>query len=452
MLAVMLAVWAMIVETTIINVAIPTIMRHFSMTQDSAQWLSTGFLGGMSATILLAPWMDRSFGQRRVYIAALSLFVVSSMLGGFANSTALLILARTLQGAIAGLIQPLALVSVYRAFPVADRGKAMAVYGLGVVLAPALGPALGGYLVTLFSWRAIFFVSVPVCLISIWLSSVYLPKDESPEPRSPFDWLGFVLLSLSLASLLVGFVVGHREGWLSLNFLVRLAVTLCLAGSFVLIEAKLDHPLINLQLLRNKRFVATTLVAFAYGLGQFGSTYLIPLYVQSVAHYDAGKSGVLLIPAGIALALSITMGGRLPDYFPTSRLMIVGLGLLVISFLLLATTGKDTSFFTMAAFVVIGHFGLGLTVPAMTIGALKVVPSDQFVQAAGAISFFRQVGGAIGVNALSIFLDWMSAREAQFEHTVGTAQAAPFSNSFFALSVIFLLAIYPAWRSGRSNA
>ncbi|MDD5633517.1 MAG: MFS transporter, partial [Methylococcales bacterium] len=248
-LTVILATSAMVVEATIINVAIPSIMRHFAMSQDTAQWLSTGFLGAMAATMLLASWFEEAFGHRRTYMIALTLFVFSSLLGGLADNSALLIVARILQGAIAGLIQPLGMVAIYRVFPESERGKAMSIFGLGVVLAPALGPAVGGYLVDVFSWRAIFFVTVPVCTLSALLSSRYLPGREASHQRRPFDWFGCLLLALFLASLLMGFAAGHKQGWLSIGFLVRLAVTLSLAVGFVVLESKLTHPLLNLKLL-----------------------------------------------------------------------------------------------------------------------------------------------------------------------------------------------------------
>lgn len=446
-LTVILATSAMVVEATIINVAVPAIMRRFAMSHDTAQWLSTGFLGAMAATMLLASWFEKAFGQRRTYMVALTLFVFASLLGGLADNGELLIVARILQGAISGLIQPLGMVAIYRAFPVAERGRAMSIFGLGVVLAPALGPAVGGYLVDLFSWRAIFFVTVPFCLLGVWLSARYLPEREVAHHRPPFDWLGCLLLTLFLASLLMGFVTGHNRGWLSAEFLLRLTVTLGLAIAFVVLESKLPHPLLNLALLKNSRFAAATLVAFVYGLGLYGSTYLIPVFVQAVMHYDAGQSGMLLLPGGIALALSVTVAGRLTDRFPAHWLMIAGLGWLVASFLLLAGTGETASFLLMATWIVIGRIGLGITIPSLNIGALKTVGPEHLAQASGAVNFFRQLGGAIGVNVLSILLEWLGSRDPQAGQSIGQVQEAAFSGCFMVLAAIFLLAIYPAWRT-----
>ena len=445
-LTVILATSAMVIEATIINVAIPSIMRHFAMSQDTAQWLSTGFLGAMAATLLLASWFEEAFGQRRTYMIALTLFVFSSLLGGLADNSALLIVARILQGAIAGLIQPLGMVAIYRVFPESERGRAMSIFGLGVVLAPALGPAVGGYLVDLFSWRAIFFVTVPFCTLSVLLSSRYLPERDASHQSRPFDWFGCLLLTLFLASLLTGFAVGHNQGWLSIGCLVRLVLTLSLGVGFVVLESKLTHPLLNLKLLMNSRFAAATVVAFIYGIGLYGSTYLIPLFVQTVIHYDAGQSGMLLLPGGIALALSISLAGYLMDHFPAHWLMLIGLACFATSFLLLASTGSHASFLAMATWIVIGRIGLGLTIPSLNLGALKAVASEHLSQASGAVNFFRQLGGAIGVNMLSILLDWLSLRGIELGQTTVKAHDAAFSNSFIVLAGVFLLAIYPAWR------
>ena len=451
-LTVILATSAMVVEATIINVAIPAIMRRFAMSHDTAQWLSTGFLGAMASTMLLASWFEKAFGQRRTYMVALTLFVFSSVLGGLAESSALLIVARILQGAIAGLIQPLGMVAIYRVFPVAERGRAMSVFGLGVVLAPALGPAVGGYLVDVFSWRAIFFVTVPFCALSVWLSSRYLPEREPAHHRPPFDWLGCLLLALFLASLLTGFVVGHNQGWLSADFLLRLLVTLGLALAFVVLEAKLLHPLLDLRLLGTPRFAAATVVAFTYGLGLYGSTYLIPVFVQTALHYDAGQSGMLLLPGGIALAVSVTAAGHLMDRFPAHWLMISGLTCFAASFLLLAATGSNASFIALSTWIVIGRIGLGTTIPSLNMGALKAVQPEHLAQASGAINFFRQLGGAIGVNVLSILLEWLNLHGTQLGQTAEEAQNAAFSYSFVVLAAIFLLAAYPAWKTRETVA
>ncbi len=281
-LTVVLATGSMVVEATIINVAIPAIMRQFSISTEDAQWLSTGFLGAMVTTMLLAAWFERRFGPRLTYAGALVMFSLASLAGGMADSMPLLIAARIAQGAISGLIQPLGLVVIFRVFAPSERGRAMSAFGLGVVLAPAIGPALGGYLVDLVSWRAIFFVTLPLCVAGIFLSLRYLPARDSSSPQQSFDLPGLVLMALFIFCLLTGFAVGHSYGWTARAFLLRLGIGLAVTAALVIWEMRTPHPLLQLRLFYNRSFAASAMVAFAYGLGLYGSTYLLPLYVMVV--------------------------------------------------------------------------------------------------------------------------------------------------------------------------
>ncbi|WP_374476222.1 DHA2 family efflux MFS transporter permease subunit [Zoogloea sp.] len=445
-LTVVLATGSMVVEATIINVAIPAIMRQFSISAEDAQWLSTGFLGAMVTTMLLAAWFERRFGPRLTYAGALVLFSLASLAGGLADSMPLLISARIAQGAISGLIQPLGLVVIFRVFTPSERGRAMSAFGLGVVLAPAIGPALGGCLVDLATWRAIFFVTLPLCVTGIFLSLRYLPEREISGPPQSFDAPGLVLMALFVFCLLTGFAVGHSEGWAAPAFLLRLGLGLAVTVSLVVWEMRISHPLLQLRLFCNRRFAASATVAFAYGLGLYGSTYLLPLYVQTVLHYDAGLSGLLLLPGGLAMAASITMAGRLLDCFAAHRLIVFGLLCFAVSFLLIGSGLVVHSFVVLAVLIALGRIGLGMTIPSLNLGALQLVESTQLAQASGTLNFIRQLGGAIGVNVLTIFFSWLDAtgREQGFDRADAMGKA--FSLCFVVVGLVFLLAVMPALR------
>ncbi len=445
-LTVVLATGSMVVEATIINVAIPAIMRQFAISTEDAQWLSTGFLGAMVTTMLLAAWFERRFGPRLTYAGALVLFSLASLAGGLADSMPLLIAARIAQGAISGLIQPLGLVVIFRVFAPSERGRAMSAFGLGVVLAPAIGPTLGGYLVDLASWRAIFFVTLPLCVAGVFLSLRYLPERDTSSPQQSFDVPGLMLMALFIFCLLTGFAVGHSDGWTAPAFLLRLGVGLAVTVALVIWEMRIPHPLLQLRLFYNRRFAASAMVAFAYGLGLYGSTYLLPLYVQTVLNYDAGLSGLLLLPGGLAMALSITAAGRLLDHFAAHRLIVVGLLCFAVSFLLIGSGVVVRSFAVLAVLIALGRIGLGMTIPSLNLGALQLVESPQLAQASGTLNFIRQLGGAIGVNVLTIFFSWLDAggREEGLDPT--TAMEKAFSVCFMVVGLVFLLAVVPALR------
>ncbi|MBS0349545.1 MAG: DHA2 family efflux MFS transporter permease subunit [Proteobacteria bacterium] len=449
-LTVVLATGAMVVEATIINVAIPTIMREFAIGPDEAQWLSTGFLGAMVTTMLLASWFERRFGPRTTYTGALVLFSLASLAGGLAKSIPLLIAARVAQGAISGLVQPLGLVVIFRVFVPSERGRAMSAFGLGVVLAPALGPALGGYLVDMVSWRAIFFVTLPLCMCGVFLSLRHLPGREPNTLSERFDVVGLALIGLFIFFLLTAFTLGHVDGWTSLTFQFRLGLCFIVAMASFGWEMHFQHPLLQFRLFHNPHFVASALVAFAYGLGLYGSTYLVPLYVQSVLHYDAWLSGLLLMPGGLAMALSIILTGRLLDHLAAHQLIVMGLLCFAASLLLIALVGVADSFVVLAVLLALGRVGLGMTIPSLNLGALQLIESPQLAQASGTLNFIRQLGGAMGVNALTILFSWLNERGLRAGLIASASLEEAFDACFAVVGIAFLLAVVPALRMRKS--
>jgi DHA2 family multidrug resistance protein len=442
---VMLGATSMVLESTIINVAIPGIMAHFGMGQDTAQWLSAGFLAAMTATMLTAAWCVQALGQRRAYLYALVVFIIASLIGGLSNHTELVIAARILQGAMAGVIQPLAMITIFQVFPPEQRGRSMAMYGMGVVLAPALGPAVGGYLVDLFSWRAIFFVTMPFCIAALYLVPRYMPERAPGATRPPFDWIGLILLTTFVFTMLDGFHSGHREGWSSTPFLWRAVVALATGGGFILWELSTPHRILELRLFREPGFAAASVVAVAYGMGLYGSTYVVPLFTQTIARYSAAQSGLLLLPGGLVLAATILVAGRLSDRLSSHYVIMSGLACFSASFLLFATGDGATAFAAFALWIIIGRVGLGSMIPSLSAGALQAIRPEFLTQGTGAINFLRQFGGALGVNLLSLILEWRSTVHAA--EADGRTQA--FHDSFLALALIFLLAMIPAWMMRR---
>ena len=455
-LTVMLGTTSMVLATTIVNVVIPDIMATFHMGQDRAQWLSTGFLAAMATTMLMTSWCVRAFGQRTTYLAAMALFIVLSFLGGMSNSADVVIVSRIIQGAAGGIIQPLAMIAIFQVFPAHQRGRAMGIYGLGVVLSPAIGPALGGLLAHYFSWRAVFFVVLPFCLVGAAMAVFFLTGRDGSGERPAFDRPGCALLILFTASLLAGLTSGQKVGWGAARTLL-LSATACLAClGFAWREFSCRHPLLNLRIFANRQFGAAAVVSFAYGMGIYGSTYLIPLFVQTICHYTPVRSGLLLFPGGVVLAVAITVAGRLTDRYSAHGVVIAGLVCFGVSFCLFSGVNAATTFRTMAWWIVLGRLGLGLVIPALNAGAVQTLKPELLNQGSGAVNFVRQLGGAFGVTMVSSFLEWRTAAAygaAGLQGAMGSPATAPalqarvagFEDSFLAVAVIFGLALLPAW-------
>jgi EmrB/QacA subfamily drug resistance transporter len=396
---------ATILSATIVNVALPDIMGAFGMGQDKAQLLATGFLAAMTGTMLLNAWMVETIGQRATLVSALVVFVVGSLLGGLSPGEEVLILARVLQGAAAGILQPLAMLVIFQVFPPERRGSAMGIYGIGVVLAPALGPTLGGIMVDNFSWRYVFFMAVPFCVLGLFAAGLFLPGRDPSRPPRRFDWVGLALLTVFLVTLLSGLSNGQRHGWHSDAILADFAIAFVSGGAFLGWEIHSTSPMLNVKLFSNRVYAAAGVVAFVFGAGIYGSTYLVPLFVQTIQGYTPTRSGLLLMPAGLVLALVFPVAGRVTDRTPAYVTVVFGLAVFAVSSILMSNADTDTPFWAFAWWIVLGRVGLGFIMPSLNAGALRALPPEWLGQGSGAINFVRQLGGALGVNGLSIALE-----------------------------------------------
>lgn len=490
----MLGTISAVLTTTTVNVAIPDIMGTFGIGQDRAQWLSTGALAAMTIAMLLAAWMIHSFGQRRTFIGALGVFIASLMVAGLSPNDSVLIFSRIVQGAVAGLLQPLSMFTLFRVFPPEHRGTAMGFFGISVILGPALGPTVGGILIEHFNWRYVFFIAVPFSAAGMLLGTLFMPEREETEARAGFDWTGFLLLSTSLACMLTGLSNGQREGWYSGYILTLLGIAGVAAVAFLAWELHVSKPLVELRVLANARFTAAAAVAFIFGAGLFGSTYLVPLFVQTVQHFTPMAAGLLLMPGGLVLGLFFPIGGYLSDQLPARGLIITGLVCFGVSALWLGSIDANTSFWTIAWSVVLSRIGLGLIKPALNVTALRALSPALLGQGAGMINFFRQLGGAFGVNLLSVALDRRTffhgnalanlqtagnSGTAEFMRTIqdllaqagvppdlrlpgalnfldrvvyAQAYTLGFRDSFLIVAFVFTLALIPAWIMGKTRA
>ncbi len=405
-LAVLMGTIAVVLNATVINVAIPPIMADFGLSQAGAQWISTGFLAAMTAAMLASARVIERLGQQRTFATALSVFLVACLIAAASPNAWVLIAARVVQGATAGIIQPLALVVIFDSFDDAERGRALGLYGMGVVLAPALGPTVGGVLIDWLSWRAVFLPSIPFCLLGLAGGWWVLPRQRSSE-REPFDWLGFGLLGAALVLLLSGLT--ELSAYATLRGSL---VTIAGAGftiGFVVRLITSPHPLIRLAVFAYPRFVLASGIAALYGAGLYASTYLVPLLAQSVQRLSPSATGLVMMPAGLTLLAIFPIGGRLADRFAAHWLNIVGCGGFALGTLGLALTGPGTPFWLLAALVALGRMALGIMMPALNIGGLRGLPSELTQQGSSVISFARQLGGTLGVNLFALLLEIRAA-------------------------------------------
>jgi len=402
---IMVATISVVLSTTIVNVAIPAVMGAFGISAVQAQWISTGFLAAMTATMLLADWANRAFGMRLTMNVAMGVFLAGSILGGLAPNETLLTLARVVQGAAAGIVQPLAMIMLFKVFPPEERGAAMGIYGVGVVLAPALGPWIGGVLMDAFDWRFVFYLGLPFAGLSILMSNLFLPGREESGPIPGFDFVGVAILSIFLAVLLSTLSNAQRLGWESNIILLGFTISVASAIFFVVWEMKTAKPMLDMRLFANFAFSSASVIGFIMGAGLFGSTYLLPVFVQQIQGMTPTQAGLLLMPSGFAMLLVFPIAGRLSDKISAPIMIGVGMAIFAWSSWLMIAVNVHTAFWTLAWWTVLSRVGLGVVFPAISSGALKVLPLHLLGQGSGASNFIRQLGGAFGVNLLTVFIE-----------------------------------------------
>lgn len=365
----MLGTISSIVSSTIINVAIPDLSRHFVLGQERAQWVAASFMIAMTLSMLLTPWLLNRYGLRRTFLGASLLLGAGGFFGGFSPTYGVMIAMRVAEGIAAGIMQPLPNILILRVFEEREQGKAISMFGFGVVLAPALGPSLGGFLVEAFGWRSIFFVVVPLTLIGVLMARRFMAVDSiMMGERQPLDWRGLGLAGIATVSLLNG-VVEMRDSVPAGLALSGFGVLMLAA--FVLWQLRAAHPLMNLRLYSYRQFAAGAVVAFIYGAGLFGSTYLLPIYMQMALEYTPSRAGLVLFPAGVVLALTIAVSGRFTHKIAPHVQVSFGLALLSLSFLLMALGSRATPYLVLVALAVLGRIGLGCILPSLTLGAMR---------------------------------------------------------------------------------
>ncbi len=457
--AVMTGSVAAIMSSTIINVAVPDLSRHFVIGQERAQWVASGFMMAMTVAMLTTPWMLGRFGYRRTYAGTMWLLLAGGIGGGLADNFTLVLVARVAEGLAAGVVQPIPAIIVMRAFEPHEQGRAMGVFGTGVVLAPALGPSLGGVLVDLFGWRSIFFVVVPFCLGSLWMSSRFVPTaapgGSAANRGASLDWPSLALAGGGTLCLLNGLVQLHRgpgAGALSLLGVAVAALVWFVARQrrlgAAMARGEASSPLMDQNLFQDRRFAMGSIVAFIYGMALFGSTYLIPVYLQMGLQLSASYVGSILLPSGLALAVTIALAGRMADHFSAHILVSVGLALLALSFALILVVQLHTPVWYVIGFTVLGRIGLGFILPSLSLGAMRGLDKDLIAQGASAFNFTRMLGGSAGVSLCGIVLEWrLAAHGDSLVHIASSpARLAAFNESFLMLGALCLLALLAAWR------
>ncbi|WP_222853395.1 MDR family MFS transporter [Fodinicola acaciae] len=405
---------APLLDSTIVNVAIRTLGLELHASVSTIQWVTTGYLLALAAAVPITGWTVERFGAKRMWIAALVVFLAGSALSGLAWNAGSLIAFRVVQGIGGGLMLPILQTLLIRAADGRHIGRLMGIATLPALAGPILGPVVGGLIVGHLDWRWIFYVNLPLCALAIVLAWRGLPADE-PRPRHRLDLPGLLLLSPALAALIYGLTAIGNDG----DPLLGLAIGVVLLAGFVWRALRTDEPLVDLRLLRTRSFAASTGLLFLSGLAMFGPMLLLPLYYQQLRGLGVLAAGLMLAPQGLGSLLARGMGG-LADRIGPRPVILAGLALTALGTLPYAFADQWTNVWLLAAALVIRGFGLSTANMAVMVGAFDGLDRDQIPHASSMTRIAQQVGGSFGTAVLAVLLQRQLAAypaAAAFSHT-----------------------------------
>src|SRR6266849_4703368 len=397
------AMFMSIMDTTIVNVALPSLARQLNVPSTSIDAVVVAYLVSLAVVMPASGWLGDRWGTKRIFLIALTLFSVSSALCGLASSYFMLIIFRVLQGAAGGALTPVGTAMLYRTFPPSQRVQVSRVLIIPTILAPALGPVLGGLLVTQLSWRWVFYVNVPIGIAACLFGLIYLHEHKEATPGR-FDLAGFLLAGIGLPLVMYALSEGPSSGWTSVNILGSAIVGMFLLGAFVVIELRKREPMIDLHLLRDRLFRTTNLVSlFAYA-GFLGVLFVAPLFLQEARGVTALTSGLTTFPEAIGVVLSTQVVARLYPRIGPRRLMAGGLTGVAIMMAILSLIGQDTNLWVMRVLMFFIGAGMAYAFLPLRAAAFATISNTSTGRASAFYSAQTQLGAALGVAILGSVL------------------------------------------------
>jgi EmrB/QacA subfamily drug resistance transporter len=441
-----------VLDTTIVNVALDSLTRDLHTSLDNVQWVVSAYLLSLAAVIPLTGWSARRFGAKRVYLVSIVLFTLGSALCGLATSVGQLIVFRVIQGVGGGIIMPVGQMILVKASGPRNLARVMGAYSVPVVLAPVLGPTLGGLLLDTVGWRWIFFVNVPIGVIALVAGLRRLQADP-PEDAGPFDLLGLGLIATGLVGVTYGLAEIGSPGNPLKHVILPLIGGVILVAAFVARSMRIPRPLLDMRLYANKVFSAASVITFCLGAALFGGMILMPLYFQTVRHEDALITGLLLVPRGIGGAAAGWVSGRMTDRVGAGATAAIG-GLISLVFTApFVMIGAYTSFTMVCVLMTFQGFGLGLTFTPVMTAAFRALHPDQVNDASPQLNIIMRVGGSISTAILTVVLQSNLTRAGRS----ASAQADAFATTFWwvlgfiAVAVISTIALIAAERREESD-
>ena len=430
-IAVMLGTFMEVLDGTVVNVSLPHIAGNLSATTDEATWVLTSYLVANAIVLPMTGWLANYFGRRRLLLLSIGGFTCFSLLCGIAPNLQTLILFRVLQGATGGGLQPLSQAILMEAFPPESRGKAMAFWALGIVVAPMLGPVIGGWITDSYSWRWLFYINIPVGIIAVLMVSWFVfDPPYIRRGKGGVDYWGMGFLAIGIGALQIMLDKGQEDDWLSSHFIVIL-LTLCIVGLlfFVLRELAIEHPVVNLRIFKNGTYTTGVFMMTVLGFVLYGSTVMLPLWLQTLMGYSALESGMAMLPRGLGSFLFMPVVGWLTTKVEARKLLAVGLVVASISLFMLSRLNLNAGYWDIFWPQLLQGTSMGLLFVPLTTITNGPIPKEEMGNATSLFNLMRNIGASVGIASVTT----MVARHSQRHFNVLAGHITMFDSAAAAL-------------------
>ncbi len=435
-----------ILDTTVINVALPTLGRTFNASNATLEWVITGYLLSLAVWIPVSGWVGDRFGTKRTFLFAMAVFTASSALCGRAQSVEELVFFRVLQGVGGGMMTPVGTAMLFRAFPPAERAKAAAILAVPTLVAPTLGPILGGYLVDGPGWRWIFYINLPIGILG-FIFAAWALREHKEERAGRFDIPGFVFSGAGLALVLYALSRGPNDGWTSTPVLISGLGGIAAFVAMVFIELRVTDPMLDLRLLRDRMFRNSTVAFFMATCGLLGVLFLLPLYLQELRGFSALESGLTTFPQALAMGISLQFTSRIYPHIGPRRMMMFGLFIASISSAMFMFVGLHTSVWLIRGIMLFRGFGMSFAIVSNQAATFATIQPKDMGRASSLFSTNRQVAGAFGVAILAtVLVERMGSHLSAAAGSAGDlaaqqASLSAFHDAFFVAFVLGMIGV-----------
>jgi MFS transporter, DHA2 family, multidrug resistance protein len=425
--AVMLSTFMEVLDTTVVNVSLPHIAGSLSATIDESTWTLTSYLVSNAIILPITGWLANHFGRKRLLILSVTGFTAASFLCGLAPNLPFLVFFRVIQGACGGGLQPISQAVLLESFPPRDRGKAMGFWGLGIVVAPMLGPVLGGWLTDSYSWRWVFYINVPIGVAAIIMTRLFIFDPPYIRRTSPHvDYWGIGMLAVGIGALQVVLDKGQEKDWFGTHWITALTLlAVILLTAFVIYELLIRYPVVNLRVFQNRSYSTGVLMMAILGVGLYGSTVLIPLVLQTLLGYPALQAGIAMAPRGFGSFVAMPVVGMIMTRFDSRKLLALGMGVCALTLIQFSRLNLNAGYWQFFWPQIFMGLSLGFVFVPLTTVTMDPISKESMGNATSLFNLVRNLGGSIGISAV----DTMQVRREQTHIDILGAHVNPFNLS-----------------------